>query len=341
MEDLPPQYGIEAQSPYLTQPITDKHTLVGKGKCAGKDLKWAMSSMQGWRVTQEDAHAHVMPIKSNKDLSFFGVFDGHGGSMASQYAASNVLSYIEQTDAYTNFVRSGDTDPENQASAIAKALMEGFIDTDESMKELDVVKTGQDFSGSTGICVMITPTHYIFANTGDSRGGLVNNDRVKFTTIDQKPTDPAEVARVEAAGGTIQDGRVNGDLASARSFGDFRYKLDENLPPSKQQITVLPEVSIIPRSKDDQFLYLACDGIFDVMSNFECTQMLLSAMRLGCGGGVTCERILDECLLKSSGDNMSLMTIMLPNAPKEVGKAKPGREPSLDVIRDTMVNTVI
>jgi len=340
-QDLPQQFGIEAQSPYLPQPITEKHTVVGKGKIGQKECRWALSSMQGWRVTQEDAHAHTLPIKSNPNIGFFGVFDGHGGDFTSNYVAEHVLQHIEQSEAYTQYLKSKDKNPDSLATALANALIEGYIDTDESMKDLDMVRSGQDFSGSTGVSCLITEHHFIFANTGDSRGVLMSGGKVKFSTIDQKPTDAKEVARVEAAGGTVTDGRVNGDLASARSFGDFRYKMDDSLPPAKQQITVLPETTIIRRSNEDQYLVLACDGIWDVMSNFECSQFIMACMRLGCGIGTACEKVLQECLMKSSGDNMSVLCICFPAAPKEIGKAKPGREPSLDVIRETMVNAVI
>jgi len=328
--DLPEQFGIEASSPYLTQPVTKKETLVGKGKLGSNEVRWGLSSMQGWRVTQEDAHAHYMPVPTDPDLAFFGVFDGHGGSLASNFASKNVLRYIEDSDAYKEFKESGSTDPEEQAEMLARAMMEGFIDCDEALKEVDEVQAGHDFSGSTGICVFVTLTHWVFANTGDSRAVLFANNRPKFGTMDQKPSDAEEKERVEAAGGSIVDNRVNGDLASARSFGDFRYKLDEELPPSKQQITVLPKTTIVPRTDEDSFVVLACDGIWDVMSNFECTHLLLAAMRLGCGVGTACEKILEECLLKSSGDNMSVLLICPPTAPKELGKAKPGREPTLD-----------
>mmetsp|Transcript_17076 Transcript_17076/g.33421 ORF Transcript_17076/g.33421 Transcript_17076/m.33421 type:complete len:345 (-) Transcript_17076:316-1350(-) len=341
MEDLPERFGIEAASPYLPQPITKKNTLVGKGKVKDSDLRWGLSSMQGWRVTMEDAHAHSLPIRTNPNIGFFGVFDGHGGDMVAKYVAANVLQYIEASDAYQEFLEYGNDNPDEQATALATAMIEGFIDCDESMKELHEVQTGQDFSGSTGVAVFVTPTHWVFANTGDSRAVLFSNGKPKFGTKDQKPNDPVEEERVKNAGGSVFENRVNGDLASARSFGDFRYKIDDTLPPAKQQISVVPVTTIIPRSEEDNFVVIACDGVWDVMSNFECTNLVLAAMQLGCGIGTACEKILEECLLKSSGDNMSIMLVCPPGAPKEIGKAKPGREPSLDVIREAMITAVI
>lgn len=137
----------------------------------------------------------------------------------------------------------------------------------------------------------------------------------------------------------IQDDRVNGDLASARAFGDFRYKLDPNLPPSRQQITVLPDVTILDRSDEDQFLILACDGIWDVMSNLECSRYVLTALKMGVSLANICEMVLDECLRKSSGDNMSMMIVTFPGAPKPTQVLK--GKISSDEVREGMVESLI
>lgn len=282
----------------------------------------------------EDAHTHILPTKKNDKLAFFGVFDGHGGDQAAIFAAKFVLTFIENSEAYESL------DPRKlEPGQVARAMMEGFIDCDEDLKEIPGFKDGLDFSGSTGTAAFVTPTHLIIGNTGDSRTVLCKSDKVAFATIDHKPKDEKERIRIEAAGGHIADERVNGDLASARSFGDFRYKLDPNLPPSRQQITVLPDVTILDRSDEDQFLILACDGVWDVMSNLECTRYVLTALRKGISLANTCEMVLDECLRKSSGDNMSIMILLFPGGPKETGKLK--GKVSSDDIREGMVDSLI
>lgn len=322
-----------APSPYLQQPKTEKHSLEGEGKGSMSGVKFALSSMQGWRVTMEDAHSHHLPCKFDERLSFFGVFDGHGGDQTAIFVARFVLTFIRESSAFQKL--GGGLDPKT----LARAMMEGFIDCDEELREMPSFKNGMDYSGSTGTCAMLTPTHLIVANTGDSRSVLCQADSVIFSTLDHKPGDDTERNRVEAAGGTIQDDRVNGDLASARSFGDFRYKLDPNIPPSKQQITVLPDVTILDRTDQDQFLILACDGVWDVMTNLEATRYVLSAMRMGLSLKDTCEMVLDECLRKSSGDNMSIMIVSFPAAPDKIGTRKAAV--TSDEIREKMVDSLI
>ena len=61
-----------------------------------------------------------------------------------------------------------------------------------------------------------------------------------------------------------QEGRINGNLNLSRSLGDLKYKQDKNLPRSMQIITAEPDVTQIELQPDDQFLILACDGIWAV-----------------------------------------------------------------------------
>lgn len=326
-----------APSPYLHQPETSKHTITGKGKGPLGSISFGLSSMQGWRVTMEDAHTHIMPIKKDQRVAYFGVFDGHGGDQAAIFAAKFVLTFIENSDSFEKLKSKGGSDIDPQT--LARALMEGFIDCDEDLREIPSFKNGMDFSGSTGTCCFVTPTHLIIGNTGDSRTVLCQGGKVAFSTVDHKPGDAKERARIEQAGGTISDDRVNGDLASARSFGDFRYKVDPSLPPSRQQITVLPDVTILDRTAEDQFLILACDGVWDVMTNLEATRYVLTALKMGLSLGNACEMVLDECLRKSSGDNMSIMIVSFPGAPKEIGTRR--GKVSSDEIREGMVDSLI
>lgn len=70
-----------------------------------------------------------------------------------------------------------------------------------------------------------------------------------------------EKARIQAAGGFVDFGRVNGNLALSRAIGDFEFKKSAELSPEQQIVTAYPDVTIHEISDDDEFLVIACDGI--------------------------------------------------------------------------------
>ncbi|WP_411027536.1 hypothetical protein, partial [Salmonella sp. s54925] len=74
---------------------------------------------------------------------------------------------------------------------------------------------------------------------------------------------------MEKAGGSVMIQRINGSLAVSRALGDFEYKMEAQLSATEQLVSPEPEVSCLRRQNDDEFLLLACDGVWDVMSNEE------------------------------------------------------------------------
>ena len=99
--------------------------------------------------------------------------------------------------------------------------------------------------------------------------------------MDHKPYNEVEQRRIEAAGGTVTMRRVNGDLAVSRALGDFTYKHATHLPATQQQVSPEPEIHVEARTEQDQFVVLACDGIWDVMSNEEVAAFLLEKIADG------------------------------------------------------------
>lgn len=75
-----------------------------------------------------------------------------------------------------------------------------------------------------------------------------------------------EKARITAAGGFVDFGRVNGNLALSRAIGDFEFKKSAELAPEQQIVTAYPDVTVHDLSEDDEFLVLACDGIHTSLS---------------------------------------------------------------------------
>ena len=169
-------------------------------------------------------------------------------------------------------------------------------------------------SGSTAIVVLLTPTHIITANTGDSRAILRRHGRVVPLSFDHKPNDVPEQRRILRANGVVKNRRVDGDLAVSRAFGDFSYKSTNKKDSSQRKVIVTPDFTVYPRdASGDEFLVLACDGIWDVATNQECSEYVQNMLTNGeTDLGYICEDALDLCLKRKSRDNMTMMIVSLP-----------------------------
>jgi len=213
-------------------------------------------------------------------------------------------------------------DPTKSLEILGDALTAAFIELDKVLY-LHQQSVG-DISGCTSVTCMVTPTHYVCANAGDSRCVL---GRGKHETDpmsnDHKPQDSDEKRRIEKAGGCVQWGRVDGDLAVSRGFGDFAYKRRNDLPPHEQKVTCIPDIKIIERSPEDDVLILACDGLWDVMSSSESVLFVRDIFRSGERDmKLVAEEMLDLALDKGSKDNISAIVIRLSGA--ELGPVENG-----------------
>lgn len=96
----------------LGSPVTEKETHVGVTK--DEELKYGLSSMQGWRVHMEDAHiaegdmyalegtATRIPLKGH---AVFAVYDGHGGTFAAVYSGNNFLRILSKQQHFIDYAK--------------------------------------------------------------------------------------------------------------------------------------------------------------------------------------------------------------------------------------------
>ncbi|CAB3377442.1 Hypothetical predicted protein [Cloeon dipterum] len=135
-------------------------------------------------------------------------------------------------------------------------------------------------SGTTAVVALLGKEKVTVANIGDSRailGRLVkteNGHEMKVIELsnDHKPELPEEKERIENAGGVVDDdGRVDGGLNLSRAFGDFVFKSKKDMPAEKQEVIAFPDVISVDlkfeQDEADQFLFVACDGIWNDMSS--------------------------------------------------------------------------
>mmetsp|Transcript_19353 Transcript_19353/g.29293 ORF Transcript_19353/g.29293 Transcript_19353/m.29293 type:complete len:392 (-) Transcript_19353:64-1239(-) len=171
-----------------------------------------------------------------------------------------------------------------------------------------------DRSGSTAVMVLLTPSHIICSNAGDSRAIFSRGGEFLPLSFDHKPSHGRELNRIKEAGGFVKYKRVDGDLAVSRGLGDFRFKLNDALSDKTQKVSSVPEILLYPRDhKKDQFIILGCDGIWDVMANQDCVNVVQGLLDEGNKDlGKLCEKMLDICLERNSKDNMTMCVVTLP-----------------------------
>lgn len=134
---------------------------------------------------------------------------------------------------------------------------------------------------------------------------------------DHKPTNAEETARITAAGGFVEFGRVNGNLALSRAIGDFEFKQNYTLQPEQQIVTVDPEIMTHTVDGEEEFLVLACDGIWDCLSSQQVIDFVRRAVANGDDLGKICEDMMLKCLAPDSEtggvgcDNMTVVIVAL------------------------------
>jgi len=126
-------------------------------------------------------------------------------------------------------------------------------------------------AGCTSVVALRVGNLLYCANAGDSRGVLCRDGGAAYAlSDDHKPSAAVEIARIEKAGGFVNvNGRINGNLNLSRSIGDMKYKQVGSLLPSEQMITAEPDITVTEILPTDKFFTLACDGVWDVLSNQE------------------------------------------------------------------------
>jgi len=339
---------------------------------------WGSSCMQGWRSEMEDVHlslarlfepcncpppfqhpqtrraAQLPPRTLQKKpgtadgslfcqsaVSFFGVFDGHGGSIIPAYVGATLPSELSRElsrKCRAAFVEEKRQEASSNAKTriplrqkkvsaaaaaavredveipqfVSRALRNAYVETD--WKAIDDIPNDATTSGTTTITALIvaaerpkvvttkqnfapdgtllpadTPVkppdaatarlQPIFGNTkreawgllwvansGDSRAVLCRGGWAVPMSDDHKPWVEGEIARIEASGHEITNGRVDGGINLTRGLGDWRYKTKAT-KPELWAVTCVPDVRRKTLAQDDEFLVMGCDGIWDRMSS--------------------------------------------------------------------------
>ncbi len=174
--------------------------------------------------------------------------------------------------------------------------------------------------GCTANVVLIHNRTLYSANVGDSKTVLIASNGVAVElTKDHKPGEEGEAARIGRAGGSVINGRVNGDLNVSRTLGDLRYKSDKSLGAGEQLISPLPDVTAQSLADGIEYVLIGSDGVFGGTKSLqEVTEFVTKDRRAHPEDELsgTVERLLDfvispNCVQTGGvgGDNMTCILL--------------------------------
>lgn len=236
-------------------------------------LRGYLGERQGERDDMQDAHVMIddiilhqitssLPEKICR-ISYYGVFDGHAGPRASQYAAENLHKNI-----ISKLPKVGDS--QHFDREVKRCLIESFKKTDEEFLSLAAKATPSWKDGSTAVVLLIIDNTIFSGNLGDSKAVLCRKEH-KMTCIPltktHTPVDFDERKRIEKSGGIVRDGRVMGVVEVSRSIGDGRFK--------HCGVISTPDIFKCQLTDNDLFLLVACDGLWNVFKPEEAAEYIL------------------------------------------------------------------
>lgn len=259
---------------------------------------WAVIEDIGQRPHMEDRY--IAAEKISAEMLLFGVFDGHNGAEVAVYCKTNLGGHIKREMADHTRLHSQHSKPVEHALTAA-------IEELDRMGSIDPTLPKAKDVGSTACMVVVTLNHIWFVNVGDSRALLRMDSGVRQMSVDHKPNLKSESDRVRRHGGFISntDGswRINGRLNLSRSIGDWSMRP-----------FIVPHPTLKHHQRQgssNEYVILASDGLFDVMSNVDVTDIVDQSPHTREGLTRALKALVSESRKRGSTDNITIMYVGL------------------------------
>ncbi|KAK9122192.1 hypothetical protein Syun_019809 [Stephania yunnanensis] len=286
-------------------------------------IRWGSSKLQGAREEMEDD----VVIRSGDlgGFSFAAVFDGHAGFSSVEFLREEL--YKECVAALQGGQLLGSKD----LRAVEKALQEAFVNADTKLLNW-LEGTGKEVeSGSTATVILVGSNMLIVSHVGDSCVVISRSGKAETLTNAHRPygsnkVSLQEIRRINEAGGWISNGRICGDIAVSRAFGDLRFKTKKNEMLQKgvaagrwsqkfvsrvqfkgDLVSASPDIYQVPLESDAEFIILASDGLWDYMNSSEAAMFVRDQLRQHGDVQLACETIAQAALDRGSQDNVSIV----------------------------------
>ncbi|PSS01723.1 Protein like [Actinidia chinensis var. chinensis] len=259
-------------------------------------LSWGSFATCGRRETMEDTHFLMPHMCSEKDIHVFGIFDGHRGAAAAEFSVRALPGFLQSLSS---------------TRSPSDALLEAFVKTDVAFRnKLDCHRKSKGViqknwhPGCTAIVALIVRNKLFVAFAGDCRAMLCRASSVHVLSKDHVASCVEERERVVREGGQVKwqidTWRVGpAALQVTRSIGD------DDLKPA---VTAKPEITETILSVEDEYLVMASDGLWDVMSDAEVISIIKDTVK---EPGMCSKRLATEAVERGSEDNITVIVVFL------------------------------
>ncbi|XP_009631008.1 putative protein phosphatase 2C 22 [Nicotiana tabacum] len=257
------------------------------------------SSMEDVYVCADNFMNHYRSTSSNEgNHAFYGVFDGHGGKHAADFACYHLPRFIAEDE---DFPRQ-----------IDRAISSAFLQTDTAFAEACTLDADLA-SGTTALAALVIGSSLVVANAGDCRAVLCRRAKAIEMSRDHKPVCLREKERIEASGGYVDDGYLNGQLNVARALGDWHLEGLKSIDGGP--LSGEPELMSTRLTEEDEFLIIGCDGIWDVFMSQNAVDFARRRLQEHNDPVMCSKDIVDEALKRKSGDNLSVVVVCFKKQP--------------------------
>ncbi|KVG37214.1 probable protein phosphatase 2C 22 isoform X1 [Cynara cardunculus var. scolymus] len=230
--------------------------------------------------------------------AFYAVFDGHGGKHAADFACYHLPRFIFEDNDFP--------------MEIERVIAAAFAHTDSAFAEACTLDADLA-SGTTALAALVIGSSLVVANAGDCRAVLCRRGKAIEMSRDHKPICMRERKRIEASGGYVYDGYLNGQLNVARAIGDWHMdglKHEDGGPLSCE-----PEFMTTKLTEEDEFLIIGCDGIWDVFMSQNAVDFARRKLQEHNDPVLCSKDLVNEALKRKSGDNLSAVVVCFQSQP--------------------------
>ncbi|XP_028058755.1 probable protein phosphatase 2C 59 isoform X1 [Camellia sinensis] len=246
-------------------------------------FSYGYASSPGKRSSMEDFYETRIDGVDGEIVGLFGVFDGHGGARAAEYVKKNLFSNLIKHPKFISDTKCAIADAYNHTDS-------EFLKSENNQNR---------DAGSTASTAILVGDRLLVANVGDSRAVICKGGNAIAVSRDHKPDQTDERQRIEDAGGFVMwagTWRVGGVLAVSRAFGDRLLK---------QYVVADPDIQEEKVDSSLEFLILASDGLWDVVTNEEAVAMVKPIHE----PEEAAKRLMQEAYQRGSADNITTVVV--------------------------------